>query len=119
MPEDVSPESRIVDAIETAGRPLERAELRRRVDLSLDRFDAALATLRGQEVVRKLSGSDAYRLTYWPESPTCLVCDGEVTTTDHYELTLNAQGANTEQEVTGVLHPECTRRLLDEASLSG
>lgn len=118
MPGSPSPESEVVDAIESAGRPLERADIEERVAVSSERFDAALAKLRGQEVIRKLADSDAYRLTYWPDSPTCFLCDKEVTTKDHYELTLNAQGANTEQEVTGVLHSECTQELLDEASRS-
>jgi hypothetical protein len=113
-----SPESEIVDVIEAAGRPLERADIEEQVAVSTERFDAALAKLRGQEVIRKLADSDAYRLTYWPDSPTCFLCDEEVTTKGHYEIKLNAQGANTEQEVTGVLHPECTERLLDEASRS-
>lgn len=69
-------------------------------------------------MIRKLADSDAYRLTDWPDSPTCFLCDEAATTKDRYELTPNAQGANTEQEVTGVLHSECTRRLLDEASHS-
>ncbi|MDY6818796.1 MAG: hypothetical protein SVG88_09055 [Halobacteriales archaeon] len=118
MSTNSSPESRIVDVLETAGVPLECDQLRERTELDRQAFDTALSRLRGQEVVRKLADTDAYRLTYWPESSTCIVCEDTVTCEDYYELELNANGTTTRSDMTGILHPGCARQLLDKVSIS-
>jgi len=118
MFEDASPESRIVDALKAAGDPLERGELRNRIDLGREEFDGAFARLRGREVVRKLDGGEAFRLTYWPETRECVLCDESVTSNEYYELELEAHGASTEGELTGTLHADCARWLMDELSLA-
>ena len=118
MASDSSIESNIVAALETASEPLERRALRERVEESADEFDAALAHLRGQEVVRKLGDTDTYRLTYWPDSRQCILCDDDITSKEYYELELEAHGISTEKETTGSLHADCARALLDNVSLS-
>lgn len=113
-----SPESHIVDVLESAGEPLEVRVLRDRSGLDRDQFDTALARLRGREVLRKLDDTEQYRLTYWPDSSECILCREPVTSTEYYELELEAHGSNTEAETTGSLHADCARTLLDEVSLA-
>lgn len=111
-----SPETQIVELLETANEPLERELLEERADLDDEAFDTALARLRGQEIVRKLGDAEAYRLTYWPESPACVLCDDDVTSSDYYELELTPHGTSTEKEVTGSLHHDCALALIDRIS---
>jgi hypothetical protein len=118
MSANQSAESHIVEVLEAAGKPVARERLQARADLSPEQFDDALAQLRGQEVVRKLPETDAYRLTYWPDSPECIICDETITNEDYYELELNSHGTSTEQDLSGLLHPNCTRKLFDEISVS-
>jgi hypothetical protein len=110
---------RVVDALEAAGRPLDRDGLRERTDLPAPTLEGALDTLRGQQVVRRVPGPDrdAFRLTYWPDERDCVVCGEEIVGEEYYELELRPQATNTEPTTTGSLHAACAQSLFDDLYL--
>lgn len=110
---------RVVDALEAAGRPLDREGLRERTDLPAATLEDALDALRGQQVIRRVPGTDrdAFRLTYWPDDRDCVVCGEEIVGEEYYELELRSQATNTESTTTGSLHTACALSLFDDLHL--
>jgi len=106
---------RVVRALEDAGSPLGREELAARTGLDDAALRAALAQLRGQQVVR--AEGDAFRLTYWPSGEHCVVCGEAITDRQFYELRLEPRCSTTETTRTGPLHPRCADALLDQYRL--
>jgi hypothetical protein len=108
-----------VDALEAAGRPLDREGLRERTDLPAATLEDALDALRGQQVIRRVPGTDrdAFRLTYWPDDRDCVVCGEEIVGEEYYELELRSQATNTESTTTGSLHTACALSLFDDLHL--
>lgn len=117
MPPD--PKRRIVEVLETTGKPVGRHELVARTDLDEEECEAALELLRGQQVVRYVSEQDAFRLTYWPDQRECIICSDEITGEECYELELRERATTTDSRITGPLHTTCARDLLDDLSLEG
>jgi len=113
MPSDDT--HRVVRALEEAGTPLGRDELAARTGLDDPDLRAALAWLRGQQIVR--ADGDGFRLTYWPSGEDCVVCGEAITDREFYELRLEPRSSTTEATRTGSLHPACADALLDRYRL--
>ncbi len=67
----------VVSALEEAGSPLGREELAARTGLDDADLRAALADLRGQQIVR--DDGDGVRLIHWPSGENCVVCGEAIT----------------------------------------
>ena len=117
MSPNTDPEARIVAVLEASGKPLGRAALRKESGLDSEAFESAMSRLRGQEIIRKLGDTDAFRLTRWPDNQHCAYCDESITNDEYYELELRTNVTATDSRFTGTMHPDCARTVLDELSL--
>lgn len=113
------PTHRLVEALESAGTPLDRGALVERSGLDGAEFESALDHLQGQQVVRSVPDRDAFRLTYWPDQRDCAVCGEEIASGEYYELELSPRETTTTSPITGSLHTACALGLLDDLSLEG
>lgn len=115
MPSNHTHTHRIVRALEEADTPLGREALAARTGLDDADLRAALARLRGQQVVR--ADGDSFRLTYWAPGEDCVVCGEAITDRQFYELRLEPRSSATEATRTGSLHAACADAFLDEYRL--